>query len=307
VVCGNDGLEHIISMHDVDTVVFAISGIACLKPLIAAINRRKNIALANKEALVSAGSIVMNLAKEKNVPIIPIDSEHSAIFQCLEGKRIYLKKIYLTATGGPLLKVPQKKFDSLPPQFILDHPKWKMGKKISVDSATMMNKGLEIIEAKWLFDMDEKDIEILVHPEAIIHSMIELIDGTFFAQMSLPDMRLPIQHAITYPSRLSMKVRDLDLAALKQLSFEKPNIKKFPCLRLARFAAKKDGTYPAVLNVANEEAVKKYLEGGIKFSRIPYIIEKVLLKHHGSDKKLSLSDIFDAQRWAREEVLRLCH
>ena len=308
VLAGREGLNEMVSRDDIDITVMAISGTACIEPLVKAISSGKRIALANKEALVSAGPIIMDLASRKKTTIIPVDSEHSAIFQCIDrsgGENI--SKIYLTGSGGPLLDVPKKDFDRMSSERVLDHPKWKMGKKISVDSATMMNKGLEIIEAKWLFDMDEKDIEILVHPEAIIHSMIELIDGTFFAQMSLPDMRLPIQHAITYPSRLSMKVRDLDLAALKQLSFEKPNIKKFPCLRLARFAAKKDGTYPAVLNVANEEAVKKYLEGGIKFSRIPYIIEKVLLKHHGSDKKLSLSDIFDAQRWAREEVLRLCH
>ena len=307
VVSGIDGLDHIVSMSGVDTAVFAISGIACLKPLVSAINNKKNIALANKEALVSAGAIVMRLAKEKSVPIIPIDSEHSAIFQCLEGKREYLKKIYLTATGGPLLRVPKKKFDSLPTGFILAHPRWKMGKKISVDSATMMNKGLEIIEAKWLFDVDEKAIEVLVHPEAIIHSMIELIDGTFFAELSVPDMRLPIQYAITYPARLKGRVKSPDFARLKKFSFEKPDIKRFPCLELARVAVKKGGTYPAVLNAANEEAVKSYLDGRIKFSRIPCIIEKVLRNHSGAARKLSLNDIFDAQHWAREEALRLCH
>jgi 1-deoxy-D-xylulose-5-phosphate reductoisomerase len=182
-----------------------------------------------------------------------------------------------------------------------------MGMKISVDSATMMNKGLEIIEARWLFDVDESDIEVLVHPEAIIHSMVELVDGTFFAQMSEPDMRLPIQYAITYPERLPARTKRLDLAALKALTFERPDTKKFPCLHLARVAAKKDGAYPAVLNVANEEAVKRYLKGGIKLSRIPDIIEKVMSGYRSPDRKLSLSDIFDAQRWAREEALRLCH
>jgi 1-deoxy-D-xylulose-5-phosphate reductoisomerase len=307
VVRGNEGLEHIISMHDVDTVVFAISGSACLKPLVSAINRRKKIALANKEALVSAGAVVMELAKEKSVKMVPIDSEHSAIFQCLEGKAGCLKKIYLTATGGPLLRVKRGRFDSLPAGAILAHPKWKMGKKISVDSATMMNKGLEIIEARWLFDTDEKDIEVLVHPEAVIHSMIELSDGNFFAQMSLPDMRLPIQYAITYPHRLSARAKHLDLAALKKLTFERPDTKKFPCLELARVSLRRGGAYPAVLNVANEEAVKKYLDGAIRFSRIPHVIEKTLAGYRPSGRKLSLGEVFDAQRWAREEASRFCH
>lgn len=208
VLCGNEGLENIVSRKDVDIVLFAISGSSCLRPLVCAIKHKKRIALANKEALVSAGSIVMGLAEKNSVPIIPIDSEHSAIFQCLEGRREYLKKIYLTASGGPLLKLPKNRFDNLPPQFILKHPKWKMGKKISVDSATMMNKGLEIIEARWLFGLGPDDIETLVHPEAIIHSIVELIDGTFFAEMSLPDMRIPIQYAITYPSRFRAKLKN---------------------------------------------------------------------------------------------------
>ena len=273
-----------------------------------AIKHKKRIALANKEALVSAGALVMRLARENKAVIIPIDSEHSAIFQCLEGKRQYLKKIYLTATGGPLRSIPKKRFDDLPARFILNHPKWKMGKKISVDSATMMNKGLEIIEAKWLFGIDEEDIDVLVHPEAIIHSMIELMDGTFFAELSIPDMRLPIQYAMTYPDRFKMMLKSLDLSAVKNLSFEKPDLDKFPCLGLARLAIKKGGVYPAILNAADEEAVKKYLDGSIKFSRIPYIIEKTLNGYKGSGKQgLLLNDVLDAECWAREEALRLCH
>ncbi len=308
VLCGNDGLEDIVSRNDVDIAVFAISGSSCLKPLIRAIKNKKRIALATKEALVSAGSLIMRLSKENRVPIIPIDSEHSAIFQCLEGKREYLKRIYLTATGGPLLKVPKNRFDAMPPRFILNHPKWKMGKKISVDSATMMNKGLEIIEAKWLFGIDEDDIEVLIHPQAVIHSMIELIDGAFFAQLSVPDMRLPIQYAITYPARFKTKLKILNFFTMKNLSFETPDFKKFPCLGLARLAIKKGGAYPAVLNAADEEAVKNYLGGKIKFSRIPYIIERVLGRYNGStEKEPSLDDIIDAELWAREEALRLCH
>jgi 1-deoxy-D-xylulose-5-phosphate reductoisomerase len=308
VLCGNSGLEDIVSRSDIDIVLFAISGSSCLIPLIRAIKNKKRIALANKEALISAGHLVMRLAKENSVPIIPIDSEHSAIFQCLEGKRDYLKKVYLTATGGPLLKVPKNKFNNMPLKFILNHPKWKMGKKISVDSATMMNKGLEIIEAKWLFGVDEDEIEVLVHPEAIIHSMIELIDGTFFALLSVPDMRLPIQYAITYPVRFKANSKSLNFSAVKSLSFEKPDLDKFPCLNLARFALKRGSVYTALLNVADEEAVKRYLEGKIKFSRIPYIIEKVLDRYKGSTKKdPALNDIIDAENWAREEALRLCH
>ena len=308
VLCGNSGLEDIVSRSDIDIVLFAISGSSCLKALIKAIKNKKRIALANKEALVSAGHLVMRLAKENNVPIIPIDSEHSAIFQCLEGKKDYLKKIYLTATGGPLLNIPKNKFDNMPSSFILNHPKWKMGRKISVDSATMMNKGLEIIEAKWLFGVGEDDIEVLVHPQAIIHSMVELIDGTFFALLSVPDMRLPIQYAITYPARFKANAKILNFPSLKSFSFEEPDINKFPCLGLARFALKRGGLYPALLNAADEEAVKKYLEGKIKFSRIPYIIEKVLAGYKGSTKKdPALNDIIDAENWAREEAKILCH
>ncbi len=303
---GADGLEQIVSREDVDIVIFAISGSACIAPLICAIKHRKGIALANKESLVSAGAIVMPLAKEYNVPIIPIDSEHSAIFQCLEGKRPFLNKIYLTATGGPLLDIPKKRFDSLSRKFILNHPKWKMGVKISVDSATMMNKGLEVIEAKWLFDIKEEKIDVLVHPEAAVHSMIELIDGTVFAQIGPPDMRIPIQYAITYPSRLRTEVEFLNFSKAKYLSFRRPDPDKFPCLRLAREAMKKSGTHPAVLNAADEEAVKSYLSGRIKFSRIPVVIEKVLEHHKRVVIAPSIGDIMGAESWAREETVKLC-
>ena len=307
VLCGNGGLEEIVSRKDVDTAVFAMSGSSCIKPLAAAIKNKKRIALANKEALVSAGSYLTRIAKKNGVQIIPIDSEHSAVFQCLEGRREYLKKIYLTATGGPLFNIPKNRFDRMPARFILNHPKWKMGRKISVDSATMMNKGLEIIEAKWLFDMDADDIEVVVHREAVVHSIIELIDGTFFAEMSVPDMRIPIQYALTYPDRFNAKVKTLNFAATKKLSFEKPDFAKFPCLGLARLAMERGGAYPAVLNIADEEAVKKYLEGKIKFSRIPCIIEKVLDKYSGpKGKEPSLNDIFGAETWAREESSKLC-
>ncbi|MBI5123828.1 MAG: 1-deoxy-D-xylulose-5-phosphate reductoisomerase [Candidatus Omnitrophica bacterium] len=307
VLYGPDGLKEIASGSGVDMVVFAISGSSCLAPLVTAIRSKKMIALANKEALVSAGHLIMRLAEENGVCIVPIDSEHSAIFQCLEGKRPYLKKIYLTATGGPLLNIPKKRFDSLSTKFILNHPKWNMGRKISVDSATMMNKGLEIIEANRLFGVDENSIEVLIHPQALIHSMIELEDNTVFAEMSVPDMRIPIQYALTYPARLETMTRPLGFRDIKNLSFQKPDLGKFPCLSLARSALKRGGTYPAILNAADEEAVKKYLEGKIKFSRIPYIIEKVLARHKRINKKeLSIDDILTAEAWAREEVEKFC-
>ncbi len=306
ILSGTSGLEEIVSRRDVDIVIFAISGSSCIAPLIRAIKNRKRIALANKESLVSAGAIVMPLAKKNNVPIIPVDSEHSAIFQCLEGKRPFLNKIYLTATGGPLLDIPKKRFDSLSRKFVLNHPRWKMGSKISVDSATMMNKGLEVIEARWLFDIEEERIDVLVHPEAAVHSMIELIDGTVFAQISLPDMRIPIQYAITYPARFRTEVEFLNFSKIKNLSFRKPDPDKFPSLRLAREALRRGGTYPAVLSAADEEAVRNYLKGKMKFSRIPAVIEKVLEHHKRAIKEPSIGDIMGAESWAREETVKLC-
>lgn len=307
VLYGSDGLKEIASASAIDMVVFAISGSSCLAPLVTAIRNKKMIALANKEALVSAGHLIMRLAEENNVSIVPIDSEHSAIFQCLEGKRPYLDRIYLTATGGPLLNIPKKRFDRLSLKFILNHPKWNMGRKISVDSATMMNKGLEIIEAKWLFGVDENRIEVLIHKEAIIHSMIELTDRTVFAEMSVPDMRIPIQYALTYPARFMTMAKGLSLSDIKNLSFQKPDLEKFPCISLARSALSEGGTYPAVLNAADEEVVKRYLEGKIRFSRIPYIIEKVLARHRRINKKeLSIDDILTAEAWAREETEKAC-
>lgn len=306
ILSGAKGLEEIVSRKDVDIVIFAISGSSCIAPLLRAIKNKKKIALANKESLVSAGCIVMPLVKKNNVSMIPIDSEHSAIFQCLEGKRPYLNKIYLTATGGPLLNIPKKSFDRYSRKFILNHPKWNMGSKISVDSATMMNKGLEVIEARWLFDIEEDKIDVLVHPEAAVHSMIELIDGTVFAQMSLPDMRLPIQYAITYPARFGTEVKALNFSKMKNLTFRNPDLNKFPCLRLAREALKSGGTYPAVLNAADEEAVKSYLGGRINFSRIPVIVEKTLEHHKRVVAEPSIGDITGAESWAREEIVKLC-
>lgn len=307
IVFGTAGLTEIVSRPDVDIVVFAISGSSCFIPLAEAIKKRKRIALANKESLISAGMIINALAEENNVKLIPIDSEHSAIFQCLNGRPQIPSRIYLTGSGGPLLNIPKDRFDKLPRKFMLNHPKWKMGRKISVDSATMMNKGLEIIEAKYLFDVDEDRIEVLIHPEAIVHSMVEFADGSVIAQLGVPDMRIPIQYALTYPERASGIVRKVDFARIGKLSFFSPDLKKFPCLGLARRAAKDALTAPAVLCAADEEAVKYYLDGDIEFSDIPKIIEKVLSRHKNTKRgPLAIGDILDADRWARQEARTLC-
>jgi 1-deoxy-D-xylulose-5-phosphate reductoisomerase len=306
VLPGPEGLREIAADRRVEMVVFAISGNACLAPLLEAIRRRKRIALANKEALVSAGPLVTGLAKASGVRILPVDSEHSAIFQCIDGSSQELSRIYLTGSGGPLLDVSAKRFDSLPARMILKHPKWNMGRKISVDSATMMNKGLEIIEAQALFGLDEERIEVLIHPEAIIHSMVEFSDGAVLAQLAVPDMRLPIQYALTYPARAKACVRRVDFTKLGSLTFRAPDVRKFPCLGLARQAARSGGTAPAVLCAADEEAVKCYLEGNIKFSGIPKTIEKVLSRHRNVKGGMSVNDILDADAWAREEARSFC-
>lgn len=307
-VCGQDGLNEIVSTPGVELAVFAISGSPCLIPLVTAIEHKKEIALANKEALVSAGSLLMRLAKAKGVKLIPVDSEHSAIFQCLEGKRNFLSRIYLTGSGGPLLNVPKARFDKMPKRSILAHPKWKMGRKISVDSATMMNKGLEIIEARWLFDIEQKFIDVLIHPEAIIHSMVEFVDGTILAQLGVPDMRGPIQYALTYPGRFKSMVRKIDFSKIRRLSFSQPDLGKFPCLKLAREALVREGTHPAVLNAADEEVVKNYLSGAGRFSDIPKVIEKILERHRDvKEKEPSIGDILNAMEWAREEARSLCY
>ena len=307
IVFGPDGLREIVSMDEIDIVVFAISGTGCLVPLMDAIRKKKQIALANKEALVSAGCIVMDAAKKNAAKIIPIDSEHSAVFQCIEGKRKFLSKVYLTGSGGPLLNVNKSKFDSLTKRFILNHPKWKMGEKISVDSATMMNKGLEVIEAKYLFDIDEDSVEVLIHPEAVIHSMVELVDGTVFAQLGLTDMRIPIQYALTYPDRVEGPSGMVDFYKADKLTFSSPDYDKFPCLGIARQAAKSGIPYPAILCAADEEVVKNYLSGRIKFSDIPKIIEKVLSRYKNVKKVSTVNDILEIDSWAKNEARSICY
>lgn len=299
------GLEELINISGADLVVVAISGNASLMPLIQAIESKKDIALASKEPLVSAGEIVMKNVRENKVSMIPVDSEHSAIFQCLLGRDPKeLKSIYLTGSGGPLRLVNKSLFDNIPRRRVLTHPKWKMGKKITVDSATMMNKGLEVIEAKWLFNITEDRINILVHPEAIVHSMTEFVDGSVIAQLALPDMRLPIQFAMNFPRRLNSVSCGVDFCKLKKLTFYEPDLDKFPCLSLAYEASRSGGTYPAVLNASNEEAVGLYLDGKLKFNAIPLVIEKVLSLHKGM-KKYCLEDIINIDNWARLEACQI--
>jgi 1-deoxy-D-xylulose-5-phosphate reductoisomerase len=300
-------LEFLASREDVDMVVIAIKGSAALKPFLAAIRKGKTVATANKEALVVAGEIIMKEAAKHHASIIPIDSEQSAIFQCLEGnKRHELKCVHLTASGGPLLNMKQNMFSRLTVHDILRHPRWKMGKKITVDSATLMNKGFEVIEAKHLFNLDIKDIKVLVHPEAIIHSMIEFKDGSILAQLAITDMRLPIQYALTHPTRLETGLSRLDFAQLKQFTFFKPDMRKFPSLQLAIYAAEKGGTLPCVLNAADEIVVEAFLEGKISFVQIFHLVEKVVSKHK-INRQLTLNNIMEADEWAREEARQLIY
>jgi len=323
VAVGKEGLDHfksrgikgvkfypvenccqLASLKEVDVVVLAMCGTGALKPFLEALRAGKTVAPANKEALVIAGDLIMNEARKFKARIIPIDSEQSAIFQCLEGQDSKPSFVHLTASGGPLREVRAKDFKRMTPQDILTHPRWKMGPKITVDSATLMNKGFEVIEAKHLFGLNFDQIKVLVHPEAIIHSMVEFADGSLLAQLGVTDMRLPIQYALTYPERLPTGIKALDLAALGLLSFQKPDFKKFPSLDLAYEVGRQAGTLPAVLNAADEEAVGAFLNGKIGFLSIYKIVEKVVLRH-AIIKIPSLEGILEADKWARLEAKKL--
>ncbi|MDR3256189.1 MAG: 1-deoxy-D-xylulose-5-phosphate reductoisomerase [Endomicrobium sp.] len=308
VYSGNTGLEKLATMPNVDMVLAAIVGAVGLKSTIAAIKAKKNIAIANKESLVIAGNYIMKLAAENGVSILPVDSEHSAIFQCCTGeKKAHIKKIILTASGGPFYKY-NKDFSKITVEQALAHPTWNMGKKITIDSATLMNKGLEAIEASILFGLPIDKVEIVIHPQSIVHSMVEYVDGSVIAQLSNPDMKLPIQYALTYPERLSSNIKTLNLADIGKLEFYKPNFDKFLCLKLAYFAAKKSYTMPAVMNAANETAVAAFLNGEVKFTYIAKIVEKTM-KAHEMSKNMSLDTFVEADSWARqyaEKLIRVC-
>ena len=300
ILCGEEGLIHAATYEETDLVISAIVGIAGLLPTYAAIKKGKKLALANKETLVTAGNIIMKEAVEKNVKIIPVDSEHSAIFQCIEKEENEISKIILTASGGPFR---EKTIDELTRVTIADalkHPNWSMGKKITIDSATMMNKGLEVIEAKWLFDMPRERIEVCIHPQSIIHSMVEYIDGSVIAQLGLPDMRLPIQYAMTYPNRKKTDFEKLKLSEIKELSFYEPDFKKFPCLGLAYDALEYGDSACVVLNAANEIAVKSFLQGLIKFNDIYKLIYSIMEKHNIEAVK-TIEDVLLIDKWGREK------
>jgi 1-deoxy-D-xylulose-5-phosphate reductoisomerase len=300
-----EGLNEIAQSEKVDIVVMAISGYAAIHPLILAIQTGKHICLANKESLVAGGSIIMPLSKKHKVDIIPIDSEHSAIFQCIHSGAVNeISQIFLTGSGGPLHTVDKKKFSKLSISQVLKHPKWKMGKKITVDSATLMNKGLEIIEAHHLFDIPVDMIKLVIHPQAIIHSMCEFRDGSIIAQLGVTDMKLPIQYALTYPERQQTPFKKLDLLNVKNLRFNRPNTAKYPCLELAMASARLGGTATVALNAANEIAVKAFLRGKICFTKIPKIVEKVLMLHKYIESP-TLDSIFQSDAWAREAAERL--
>ncbi len=306
ILAGEEGLVAVAAESGADLVLSAIVGAAGLKPTLAAIQKGKDIALANKETMVMAGEVVTRAARKSGSKILPVDSEHCAVFQCLAGssspKEIH--KIILTASGGPFRNLDKKHFPKITRKDALNHPTWRMGPKITIDSATLMNKGLEVIEAHFLFNTPFEKIDIVIHPESIIHSMVEYIDGSVLAQLGTTDMQIPIQYAMTYPARGNSPVERLDLAQVGRLQFEKPDRKKFPCVDLAYEAGKKGGTYPAVLNAANEVAVGRFLNDEIPFTRIPTIISNTLRKYRPLTNG-TLDGILRADHWARQEASKI--
>lgn len=302
VVSGVEGLIACATHGPVEMVVSAIVGAAGLVPTMAAIQAGKDIALANKETLVTAGPLVMEAVARHGVKLYPVDSEHSAIFQSLEGhRRSDVRRLILTASGGPFRNRPLSELGRVTPDDALAHPNWSMGRKISIDSATMMNKGLEVIEACWLFDLPPEKVAVHIHPQSIVHSMVEYIDGAVIAQLGIPDMKTPIAYALSYPGRLPLDLPPLDLCALKTLTFEDPDQEKFPCLALAYQAAQTGGTAPAVLNAANEVAVEAFLSGRIGFLDIATVIRRVLDRHSPLELE-HINTALRADRWGREEA-----
>lgn len=299
---GEEGMKAVAACRKADFVVSAMVGFSGLLPTVHAARAGKVIGLANKESLVIAGSIVMREAKAHGATILPVDSEHSAVFQCLEGQdRRCVRKIILTASGGPFMGRKKAEIKGVSPEEALKHPNWSMGRKITIDSATMMNKGLEVIEASHLFSLPHEMIDVVVHPQSIVHSMVEFHDGALLAQISVPDMRGPIAYALSYPRRLAGTVPRLELAAVRELTFHKPDTKNFPCLGLAYDALREGGTMPAVLNAVNEVAVNAFLEKRINFGRIPVIIKKVM-NSHTPGKAAELGAVIEVDKWAREKA-----
>jgi len=300
ILSGIDGINCAARFDKSDIVINSLVGNIGLEPTLEAIRNGKNIALANKETLVSAGELVMREARKNKVRLYPVDSEHSAVFQCIQGNiGNKISKIHLTASGGPFREY--KNFDGVSIEKALNHPNWNMGKKITIDSATMMNKGLEVIEAKWLFDVDIEQINVIIHPQSIIHSMVEFEDGAVIAQLGEPDMRIPIQYALTCPTRVKSDFPKIDFFKYNNLTFQKPDFKLFKCLSLAFDAIKEGGTMPAVMNGANEIAVGAFLDEKIQFSDIPVLIEKAM-NAYNIKYNYSFNDVFEADLWARNFV-----
>lgn len=302
VLSGDSGIAEIASLSKTDFVLSAIVGFAGLLPTLSAVRAGKTVGLANKESLVVAGDIVMGDAAKYGSKIIPVDSEHSAIFQCIEGRgRNSIKRIVLTASGGPFFGKSKKKLARVTLEDALKHPNWEMGRKITIDSATLMNKGLEVIEAHHLFGFSQDDIDVLIHPQSIVHSMIEFKDRSYLAQLSVPDMKGPIAYALSYPERLEDPMPVLDLSRIEKLTFRKPDTECFPCLLYAYEASKEGGTMPAVLNAANEAAVDAFLQKKIGFNDIPVII-KDTMNSHRKEPVMEIDVVIEADRWARERA-----
>jgi 1-deoxy-D-xylulose-5-phosphate reductoisomerase len=304
VYSGDEGLIKLATLPSADIVLIAIVGTAGLKPALAAIRAGKDIAIASKEILVMAGEIVMSEARKHGVRVLAVDSEHSAIFQCLDGKPSNsVRKLWLTASGGPFRNTPKEEFPNITVERALKHPSWVMGKKITIDSATLFNKGLEMIEARWLFDIGMERVGVLVHPQSIVHSMVEFVDGALLAQLSTPDMCLPIQYALTYPDRAPSERVQTNFAKLGNLTFEEPDAERFPALTLARRAGEVGGTLPAVLNAANEVAVEAFVNGKINFPQITEIVRRTM-EVHQVVLHPTLEQILEADAWARREAAK---
>jgi 1-deoxy-D-xylulose-5-phosphate reductoisomerase len=300
---GEEGLRVIASAPEVDIVVSGAVGAAGLLPTWVAVQSGKTVALANKESMVLAGELLSRTALETGARIIPIDSEHSAIDQCLRsGKREEVRRLILTASGGPFRNTPAEDLERMTPEDALNHPTWRMGRRITIDSATLMNKGLEVIEARWLFQIPEHKVDIMVHPQSIVHSMVEFTDGSVIAQLGTTDMRQPIQYALTYPERLPSCVPGIDWSTTSRLEFMPPDTKRFPCIRLAYGAIRDGGTAPAVLNAADEIAVQAFLDRRISFTDIPRLIENALEAHTGTTE-VSFEAVMEADAWARRLVM----
>jgi 1-deoxy-D-xylulose-5-phosphate reductoisomerase len=298
-------LNDLAGLSEADMVVVALSGNAGISPTFSAVKHGKTIALANKESLVAAGALITTTAVNSGAKILPVDSEHSAIWQCIVGEQTQPQRLILTASGGPFRNFTNKQLEEVTPGQALHHPSWNMGKKVTVDSATLMNKGLEIIEAHWLFNMPVDRISVIVHPQSIIHSMVEFADGTIKAQLAYPDMRLPIQYALTYPDRLANEnLPRLNLGTLHSLNFEAPNLDTFPCLNLAIKAIINGGTFPAALSAADEFAVQLFLDGKIRFTDIPVLIERIL-SGHKSISKPAIEDILAVADQVKQECSRM--